>query len=122
MKTLLNLIATACLLLLFSCSQEETEDFINFQNPDERMGFWINSMQSDTLHFLSENAVIRYYSGKHEYTYRIHNNVLYFQLPASLTESRHEILSNSGNEVQLANMYRGHEHNSQEGSYKKLRE
>jgi hypothetical protein len=107
MKTFLKIALIIFLFsLAFSCRIDDAEK-IEFYRLKDRIGKWVNEDRGDTLDFINDTILIRYYGGKHDYLYRIFNNSMYVRLPDSQMETRHNILESNGDRIKLSNMYIG---------------
>ncbi|MFW5701098.1 MAG: hypothetical protein ACOCWM_05350 [Cyclobacteriaceae bacterium] len=120
MKQIIRFLIFGIALTTISCDKEEETVQADFYNLNDRIGYWINSERGDTLFFINDTEVRRYYNGEQDFLYRIYDNTLFLQISMSLTETRHDILDNTENKVQIDNMYRGHEGTINYGTYRKL--
>jgi lipocalin len=120
MKKLIIFISIASLtLLIFSCEKENKEN-VDFFKLEDRMGKWVNAARRDTLHFVNDSVLKRYYSGEHDYRYRINNNSMFVRLPNTQIESQHIILESDDTHVKLESMYQGFEETINYGIFIKM--
>ena len=106
--------ALICGALFTGCSAiastDDNDVFLNFSNPEYRIGMWVNSDRKDTLEFVNSSKLIRKglpYTYE-EYLYRVENNTLIVSLPEYKgSDTYHPILKSGKNLVVIGNMYIG---------------
>ena len=120
MRTVLEILIICFVFMASSCSKEEDENHVDFYDLNQRIGYWINSEREDTLYFVNDTELKRFFNGEEDYLYRIDENYLYVRTPISLIETTHEIMDNTEDKVMIGNMYRGYEQTINYGIYQKL--
>ena len=103
-KLIIYILITSLTLIMFSCEKDNKEK-VDFFKLEDRIGKWVNAEEGDTLEFINDTILKRFYGHEGDYIYRINNNSMYLHLPNSQIETQHDIIESNDHKVKIDKMY-----------------